>query len=148
MILCIAIGNELRGDDGAAHRLLLLIGSRKGLAWRSVHQLTPELAAELASADRVLFLDADPLCAQPCIEPVVPDATRRAPLAHGMTPEEIVALARRLYGFAGAAFLCRVPAVDFEPGQVLSVMAETGVRSAVDTVQQFLTHPDGSTLIV
>ncbi|MFN7898679.1 MAG: hypothetical protein ACK5N0_03300 [Synechococcaceae cyanobacterium] len=57
--LVIGIGNSLRGDDGVGWWL-----AQRAERWlppdrvRAVRQLTPELAAELAAATRVLFLDA------------------------------------------------------------------------------------------
>jgi len=56
--LVIGIGNPLRGDDGIGWRLAALMPARAGLAVRCRQQLTPELAEELASVERVLFLDA------------------------------------------------------------------------------------------
>ncbi|MEB3362613.1 MAG: hypothetical protein VKI42_10885 [Synechococcaceae cyanobacterium] len=57
--LVIGIGNPLRGDDGVGRWL-----ARRGelwlpqAQWRAVQQLTPELAADVAAAARVLFIDA------------------------------------------------------------------------------------------
>jgi len=145
MVLCIAIGNSLRGDDGAAHRVLQLLDPRE-LRLRSVLQLTPELAAEIASAESVLFLDADLSSAQPCVEPIPENACRTPPLAHSMSPPEVVALARRLYGFCGKAFLCRLPAASFEIGEELSRPAEAALRGAAETIQRltFVLKANGS----
>jgi Ni,Fe-hydrogenase maturation factor len=118
-VLYIAIGNPLRGDDGVAHRVLELLGP--GVTKLGVQQLTPELACEVAQAETVVFIDADVLAGEPRLQPVgEPHAT---PLGHAMTPEEVVYLAKRLYGFAGEAFVCRVPAREFE-GEELSLEAE------------------------
>ena len=64
--LVIAIGNGLRGDDGAAAHLLAGLG-RPAPALRQVQQLTPELSADLAAVRRVLFVDA--WLAPPATEP-------------------------------------------------------------------------------
>jgi hydrogenase maturation protease len=138
MILCIAIGNSLRGDDGVAHRVLQLINAGEGVSLRKVVQLTPEIAADIATAQRVIFIDADPLCVKPRIEPVTHHALRRTPLAHGMSPAEVVSLANYFYGFASAAFLCRVPASNFDGSQELSPQAEAGARAAAHIVQKLL----------
>jgi Ni,Fe-hydrogenase maturation factor len=63
--LVVAIGNSLRADDGVAHRVADLL---TGLTLRRVHQLTPELAAEMQQADMVVFLDADPAADAPSLE--------------------------------------------------------------------------------
>ena len=63
--LVIGIGNPLRGDDGVgwwlterAEQLPRATSTGSPLLVRTVQQLTPELAAELTAARRVLFIDA------------------------------------------------------------------------------------------
>jgi len=62
--LVIGIGNPLRGDDGvgallAEQAALFTAADPDGpVAVRSVQQLTPELAEELARLEAVLFIDA------------------------------------------------------------------------------------------
>lgn len=141
MILCIGIGNSLRGDDGAAHRVLELIEACDHMSLRHVLQLTPELAAEIGAAQAVIFIDADPRCQKPHLEPIAPRPHRGAPLSHAMTPAELVWLANSLYGFANPAFLCRVPAVSFDGGQQLSPASEAGARSAAELVHRFTPVP-------
>ncbi len=130
--LLIAVGNVLRRDDGAAHRALKLLGGT-----RSVMQLTPEMAPEIAPYDRVFFLDADVSAGEPRIERVTPDAGA-GPLAHSHTPAQIVQLAEQLYGFHGAAFLCRIPGVDFGMGESLSLIAEANAAAAARLVRRAL----------
>ena len=57
--LFIACGNPMRRDDGVASEALRRLAQTPDRESRSVHQLTPELAAEAARFDRVVFLDAD-----------------------------------------------------------------------------------------
>ncbi len=131
--LLIAIGNVLRRDDGAASRALELLGGT-----RAVMQLTPEMAPEIATYDRVFFLDADVNGGEPRIEPVTASAGA-GPLTHSHTPAQVVQLAERLYGFRGAAFLCRIPGVDFGMGEGLSVIAEANATAAARLVRPMLT---------
>ena len=57
--LVIGIGNTLRGDDGVGWWLAQRAERwRPAVQVRVVQQLTPELAAELAPVNRVLFIDA------------------------------------------------------------------------------------------
>jgi Ni,Fe-hydrogenase maturation factor len=57
--LVIGIGNPLRGDDGVGRWLAQRAGRWLAPAQlRTVQQLTPELAADIALASRVLFIDA------------------------------------------------------------------------------------------
>lgn len=60
--LIIGYGNTLRQDDGVGYRMAETIDrwDLPGVISRSVHQLTPDLAAELASVQRAIFIDAFP----------------------------------------------------------------------------------------
>ncbi len=115
--LLIACGNPLRRDDGAAHRVLRFLAPAPDRVFREVLQLTPELAEEIARFDRVVFLDADAGSNVLAIEPLC-RTMAHSPLSHFSTPAEIVALARALFGFAGDALLCRIPADDFSAGEI------------------------------
>lgn len=147
-VVCIAVGNSLRGDDGVAHRVLQLLQDsghalpgqvfQNQACLRDVVQLTPELAIEIAGARTVIFIDADPGAAEPHLEPVPRDSLRRTPLTHGMTPAELVELAERWYSFTGAAFLCRVPAASFEGGEALSAQATEAAAEAARRLREFL----------
>lgn len=138
MVVCVAIGNSLRGDDGVAQRVLQLIAPGGHVRLRQVCQLTPELAAEIAiaGADTVFFLDADPSSTETTLETVEPRSTRGTPLAHSMSPGEVLELTRRLYGFVGKAFLCRIPAKYFELGEGLSPQAEAVAHAAAKMIQE------------
>ena len=136
-VLCIAIGNPLRGDDGVAHRVLELIAAGRAVTKCSVLQLTPELSCEVARAETVVFIDADASGAEPRMEPVVAGQCHGTPLAHSMIPAEVVYLAQRLYGFTGGVWLCHVPAARFE-GEGLSEPANAHANTAASLVRAFL----------
>jgi Ni,Fe-hydrogenase maturation factor len=102
--LWIAIGNPLRCDDGVAHELFSEA--------RHVMQLTPEMAADIASCETVVFADADVLATEVCIEPVV--ALPYEPsITHQLSPARLVGLSQAFFGFTGKAYVCRIPARDF-----------------------------------
>ena len=71
--LVIGYGNDLRSDDGAgrvvADRLDAL--ALPDVTVRSVIQLTPELALEIAKFDTVVFVDASVEVAETISTPVV-----------------------------------------------------------------------------
>lgn len=115
--LLVACGNPLRGDDGAAPEVLLQVARTPEREFRVVQQLTPELAEEMAPFGRVIFLDADAMALHVAIEPVS-EAAQRSPLSHASTPVGVVALSRALFGFAGAALVCRIPARDFSACEI------------------------------
>jgi hydrogenase maturation protease len=138
--LCIAVGNPLRGDDGVANRVLDLLEPIVGVAFLRAQQLVPELSEAIAHARSLLFIDVDVNPGGPYIEPVVPRELGRAPLTHAMTAAEIVALAKRIFGFDGDAFVCHVPGVDFDPGQGLSAEAEANAQRATELIGRFCSH--------
>ena len=100
-------------------------------------QLTPELAADLADAARVIFLDADIRACEPVIEPIGSENLVGTPLLHSLGPGEVVWLARRLYGFTGQAYLCRIPVESFE-GSALSVAAELSAADTLSLLREWL----------
>jgi hydrogenase maturation protease len=135
-VLVVAIGNELRGDDAVAYRVVERIEPSAPAHIRRQQQLTPETASELAPYDAVIFLDADPSAAAPVFDRVQPLAT--APLSHSLSAGSVVLLARSLYGWRGDAWLCRLPAREFTPGAPLSGEAESHVPPAALMVRGFL----------
>jgi len=112
--LLIACGNPLRRDDGAGHAVAQRIARAPDREVRSVQQLMPELAADIARFDRVVFIDADAASTRVMIERSGA-AAACSPVTHAGAHAEIVALSRALFGFTGEALLCRVPARDFSP---------------------------------
>lgn len=130
----IASGNTLRRDDGVAHYALTLLDN---VEKRAELQLNPELSQEISAFDQVFFLDADAIEGKPSLTRV--DAAPLAkPLSHRSTAEEIVRLARSLYGFSGSAWLCHIPVDDFGYGEGLSLKAQEAARRAAELVSEAL----------
>jgi Ni,Fe-hydrogenase maturation factor len=120
----IAIGNPLRGDDGVGRRVLERVrGSGRRMY---LHQLTPEVAADLESVDQVIFIDADRSSRVAHMEDVGP-----------LTASAVIQRARDLYAFKGEAVMCRVPAREFPVKQGLSKEAEVQSRVAAELVSAF-----------
>lgn len=110
--LWIAIGNPLRGDDNLAHEAVR--EAPEGATVRHVLQLTPELAADIAGYGKVVFVDADVGVSTPVLQPLDSGPpSGGGPLTHHSSPHYVVALARRLYGWSGEAWVYRLPASDF-----------------------------------
>ncbi len=136
-ILLIAIGNPLRGDDGVAQAVLERMDPSFTAETRPIHQLTPEMAENIAGYETVIFIDADVSAAELSIEPV--DQLPPLPaFTHASTPAEILALSKALYGFAGRAWLCRIPVYDLSPGVRLSPRAQTLAAQAAATLETLL----------
>lgn len=133
----IAIGNSLRRDGGVAHRVLALVGPVAGVITHDVKQLMPEHAMDFAPAEMVCFIDADTTVGKPYVESL-PATMRSQSLAHSLLPEAVVALSRKLYGFHGKAFLCRVPGADFSEGETLTATAESNALGAAHILRRML----------
>ena len=127
-LLMIGYGNELRGDDGAGPQVARAVADwrRPGVRALAVHQLTPELTAELAEAERVVFVDAAVDSGMVCWRQVAA-ATGPAPLGHTCDPGWLLALALALDARAPAAWLVTVPARRLDCGAELSPQAERDV---------------------
>jgi hydrogenase maturation protease len=123
--LVIGIGNPLRGDDGIGALLAEQAGGR------SVQQLTPELAADLAELEAVLFIDAwlAPVGAAPQLTLLSPAAASGD--SHRLEPAELLAMSQALYGRAPEAHLLRVPAHAFAHGTALSVELQAALPAAL-----------------
>ena len=108
----IGYGNPLRQDDGIGWRAvelleqMLPVGSAEFI---QCYQLTPELAANLADASMVVFLDA--ACDQQpgAISSVPVHAEGAVVWSHYLTPGQLLSLSERLCGSGKAplAFLIR-----------------------------------------
>jgi hydrogenase maturation protease len=138
--LVIGIGNPLRGDDGVGALLSEEAGGR------CLHQLTPELAAELAPLQRVLFIDAWLAPKQegptPCPRldplPAAAAAPGDASTSHRLDPAELLAITAALYSRAPSGFWLRVPAFSFAHGSELSPQLQASLPRARRLLQQWL----------
>lgn len=127
--LLIGYGNELRSDDGAGIRAVEMIAVRDLLARViTCHQLTPELADDIAAAAQVVFVDAyvaNERGAGLRIERIGDGDACGAcgacgASAHRSEPAALLELARRLHGSVPDAWMIGIPAYCFEAGEVIS----------------------------
>jgi len=141
-VLVVGYGNTLRGDDAfgpvVADRLRQVVDSDR-VRVLSLHQLTPELAEEIAVCDRVIFIDAS--LASPAGElvcrPLDDGEVGAAALVHTVGPDQLLALARLVYGRAPPAALVTVGGQSFELGdRLLSPPVATVVELAVDWIRK------------
>ncbi|MBD2410210.1 hydrogenase maturation protease [Nostoc calcicola FACHB-389] len=137
-VIAIGYGNELRSDDGIGQRVAkaLHLSNVKSLA---VHQLTPELAQNLAHADLAIFIDAcfTSQSSQIQVESLSP-ASFKIIAGHMSDPRSLLALTKAIYGYCPPSWWIKVPGVNFELGYTLSPTAETGVAIALQKVTQII----------
>jgi hydrogenase maturation protease len=136
-VLIIGYGNPLRGDDAfgyrAAEELQALFLDHRDVVVLPVHQLTPELAADIARAGRVVFIDAaaegEP--GKLVCRPVLPAAASAAGFTHSAAPEGLLGMALALYGNAPPAVLYSVRGESFACGAALTPPVERALAEAV-----------------
>jgi hydrogenase maturation protease len=121
-IVAFALGNPLRGDDGAGPAIAADLDALvPGLEVLEAAELLPEHAEAVAGAGGVLFLDAaaEGPPGEVRTAPVTPRAARAA-LLHALLPEELLGLARALHGRAPPAVLVTIAGADFSYREGLS----------------------------
>ncbi|MFP5227165.1 MAG: hydrogenase maturation protease [Acidobacteriota bacterium] len=140
--LLLACGNSLRQDDGVGLKIAeaaehLFPASRLRIV--AALQFTPEMAADLASTDLVIFVDAS-ATDEPGAIRVVPVAARdEAPDTHHLDPPALLAMARTFCGHTPArAFALTVGACRFGYGEELSGPLRQAVPRAVRLLTSLL----------
>lgn len=147
--LLIGVGNRLRGDDGAGYRLAELLAAEPhptAAPWQvlAVQQLTPELAAAIAIANAVLFVDAwhpnTPQPPQPVL--VLKDTPRQdhalhQRLSHQCSPGQLLELSQALYGRRPPAWLLQLPVQQLGYGEALSPSTAQAVAAGLRLVRQW-----------
>ena len=137
-VLVIGYGNALRGDDAVGRRAaerLAADGRLPGARIDACHQLTPELAADIAAARLVVLVDArenDGTPGDVRLEQVV--GCCRPLGSHTVDASALVDLATRLYGHAPPVILVSVTAERFDLGADLSPVVAAILPHVVDTV--------------
>jgi hydrogenase maturation protease len=142
--LVIGYGNTLRCDDGVGQSVAAAVATwaLPAVVVRSCHQLTPELAAEIAEVERVIFIDVFPVCNEMPWEPlrvipVEPEEGTGA-MGHHLTPQRLLALTQALYGCCPAALWVLVPGMNFEFGETFSPLAASRHTEAIATLKPLL----------
>jgi hydrogenase maturation protease len=140
--LVVGVGNVLRGDDGVAVAAIPRIAADPrcaGVTAVARHQLTPELAEEVAAADRFILVDAEVALAPGEVRARrFSPAGGGDPLSHHVAPEGLLALAQLLYGHAPPAWTVSVGLVSTELGDPLSAPVEAALPAVTDAVARLL----------
>jgi hydrogenase maturation protease len=144
-VLVIGYGNSLRSDDGVGWHAAHLLADDPRLARAEVvvrHQLAPELALDVSKASLVVLIDAS--AAEPpgmiAVRRVSNDPSGARPQAtsHHMGPQEIVELARELYGAAPEVFVVGVGISSTEAGEELTPAVAAALPAVADAVAELV----------
>jgi len=135
--LILGCGNSLRGDDGVGPWLCAWaerrLCSEPGVRVIARQQWTPELAEEIAVADAVVFIDCS-LESPPGsvrLDDIVASSGEGAPATHTVSPPELLALARDLYGsMPKRSMLLTIGAGSTELGEEFSAPVKDALVSA------------------
>ncbi|HMP74251.1 MAG TPA: hydrogenase maturation protease [Kiritimatiellia bacterium] len=147
--LIIGYGSQLRGDDAVGIVTVDALASLDLPQTRCLtcHQLTPELATDLAPAGRVIFVDA---CfslpdspPQPRIQRVYPSPspTGYSTSVHHATPTGLLDLCYTLHGQAPEAWLVAIPGAHFDTCLTLSPSAQQALHHARHAILNLLDQP-------
>jgi hydrogenase maturation protease len=135
-LLVIGYGNELRGDDGVGPRVAQTVANwnRPDVRGIAVHQLTPELVPELATAERVVFVDAS-VDSMPRWQILTPIHDARI-LGHTSSPAWLLELTRELHGRAPEAWLATIQARNLGFDSKLTLEAEHGIEDVLRRIAE------------
>ncbi|NNM87196.1 MAG: hydrogenase maturation protease [Phycisphaerae bacterium] len=133
--LLIGYGNTLRTDDGVGPVVVDLIRHSPGQALaagvvcRSELQLTPELAAIVARAGRVIFIDASVALPVGRVSVTrIAAQSMAACLGHQFSPPQILELARLAFGAVPRAWIVGVGVKSLAIGQGLTTSVAATAR--------------------
>jgi hydrogenase maturation protease len=131
-VLVVGYGNELRTDDAAGRWLAERLADLRlpGVEVRSVQQLTPELAADLAGRRRVIFVDAALGTSSVQIRPLAAGPAGST-VSHVFDPGVVLALGRELGHGSVDAFVLTVPAAELGVGMGLSAVTRAAADEAL-----------------
>lgn len=146
MQLVIGYGNPIRADDGFGPAVIEALedGQLAGVELLAVHQLTPELAPDIAQASRVIFVDATAQipAGELRLQPLGPQAAPRS-LSHNVPPEQLLELTAQLYGNCPPAHLLTVGVVSLDYADELTPLIAGKVGEAAKQVIALLQAVDG-----
>lgn len=140
--LIVAYGNPLRCDDGIGWHAADLLRKRLPQSQARIlclHQLTPEVAEAASHADTVIFIDAT--ChGEPgqIVVSTLPQPAVAPPCSHHSSPENLIALCRRLYGHCPRAYTVSIGGACFDHGDELSCAVTNTLAAIVGTVNDLI----------
>ena len=139
--LVIGYGNDLRSDDGAGRAVADRVEALHlpGVAVRSVIQLTPELALEIAEVDTVVFVDASVEVTETTAAPVTPESPDPSAMSHYSTPGTLLGMTATIGRVPSTAVAISIPVTDIGLGLELTPLTEISVDQAVGMVREIVT---------
>jgi hydrogenase maturation protease len=133
-VLVVGVGSELRCDDAVGRHVVARIADRglAGVEVLGVHQLAPELAADLDGRALVVFVDAAVDVGTVTVRPV--SAASASASSHHLDPAGLLRLAEVLGWAPRQALAVHVPVHDLRLGTELSPRGRAAAARAVEVV--------------
>jgi hydrogenase maturation protease len=139
-LLVLGYGNPGRRDDGLGPAIVEEL-ARMGIAGvtaESDYQLSIEAAADLAEAEKAVFVDAALDGPEPFqVRRLSPSATIRFS-THAFGPEAVLAVCEQAYRRAPEALLVGVRGYEFDIAEGLSLGAQANSRAALEFIKQLI----------
>ena len=129
----IGYGNDLRTVDGAGRWVAAQIEALElpGVVVRSVSQLTPELALEVAGRTLVVFVDADVDAAEVTVQRIEAHSESAKTMTHHGDPATLLSLVPNVGALPKSAYVVSVPATNLEIGFELTPATQAAAGEAV-----------------
>jgi hydrogenase maturation protease len=148
-VLVVGYGNTLRRDDGVGWRLAARLDADPRLAGVAViqrHQLTPDLALDMSTAELVVLVDADDGLAPGTIAigAVQPDPTAQTRWSHHTDPATLLALTEQLYGRTPRVVVVRCGVQSLDVGDELTPGVEAAVPLVIDAIVELVRSPSAA----
>lgn len=142
MKLLIGYGNTMRQDDGVgcsiAEQLALHYAETEAVRVLAVQQLMPEIAAEMAIMERVVFVDAT-VDGKPGTVTVTPvTAATDIGSAHDLRPPQLLRITMLLFGKCPPTHLVTITGGAFDFGETLSKAVTFAIPQALAEIQALL----------
>jgi hydrogenase maturation protease len=143
--LIVGYGNTLRSDDGAGQLVAERVAnwSLPNVRSLAVHQLTPELAEDLANADTVIFVDAVISSKQNLeeIKTELLECNRKySNSGHTEDPRSLLSLSKIVYNKVPIAYWILIPAINFEFGEEISAITQQGITQTLLAIEQIISN--------
>ena len=147
-VLVVGYGNQLRGDDGfGCHAAGVLAADPrlKGATVLARHQLTPELAADIAGASLVVMIDAsvDGAPGSVAVRSIQPRRDSLLSWSHHLDPAALAGLAQALYDHVPPIVLISVAGAAFADGDRLSPALQRVLPEVVERVTRVVQEHRG-----
>ena len=140
-ILVIGYGNQSRRDDGAGWLVVERLAALglPDVELQTAHQLEVDVAETISRFDVVIFVDAAVTDVPHAVTRTLvhPNPKSRV-VSHYMTPADVLALCRTLYGKEPQGMLFSIRGHDFNFGMTLSPAVEDAVNAVVQEIRQLV----------